>query len=138
MPCVLHGICYSTPMRAFAHNRLIGFLLCFVLLAKLALPTGFMPDLQALSHGVYKITICTGEGAKQIAVGQGQKQDHQAPQAGHDQCPFAGAHLIAPPVFQIFAAAFILIGIMFMPRAASRLSSFAENAAWPRGPPVLN
>jgi hypothetical protein len=125
-------------MRTFAHNRFVVFLLCFALLAKLAIPVGFMPDMQALAHGIYKITVCSAEGAKQIWVDHGQKQDHPAPQAGHDQCPFAAAHLLAPPVLTFIVVPFILRALMLSPPRTERLSLLATIIAWPRGPPALN
>jgi hypothetical protein len=124
-------------MRALAPNRFVALLLCFALLVKLAIPAGFMPDMQALSHGIYKITICSAEGAKQIWVDQHNKQ---APaQEKHDgACPFAAAHLYAPPVLVFIAIPFILSVLLPMPPHTEPLASDATIVAWPRGPPALN
>ena len=132
-------------MRRLITNRLFTAFLCLALLFKVLVPVGFMPDFNALRHGVYKITICTGTGHQSILVdqnqkmvdGQTQKNDHRSDKFGNDYCPYAGMHASALPLVAILLATLLLVWrrLRFVPTYGT-IQSMAHGAAWPRGPPL--
>jgi hypothetical protein len=119
--------------------------MCFTLLFKVLVPVGFMPDMAALQHGIYKLTICTGSGAKEITVDQNQKpidagqkdSGHKTGKSGNTFCPFAGIHGGAIPVL-ILALALSLLWrqLRFKPQAFV-LQSVGRVSMWPRAPPAF-
>jgi hypothetical protein len=130
-------------MRTLATNRYLAFLLCIALLFKVIVPTGFMPDMDALQHGIYKIKICTGYGAKEIFVDQNQKStdtqqnhpDHKSEKHG-SLCAFAGLHAAGLPV-AILTLALLLLWRQsrYSPKTELIRSTF-PSAMWARGPPL--
>jgi len=131
-------------MRSLTSNPFIAALLCLVLLVRVVVPAGFMPDMDALQHGVFKITICSGYGHKEIMVDDHQKQvDGSGKETGHKTsktittlCPFAGITGAALPVlFSALALALFWRELLFRPQS-NILRSITSSTAWPRGPPA--
>ncbi|MGE3623778.1 MAG: DUF2946 family protein [Bdellovibrionales bacterium] len=130
-------------MRAMLLNRSFIAFLGFVLLMKLLVPAGFMPDMAALSQGSFKITICSASGARQIFVDEtgkeaGQKSHHERTgKTGHDVCSFGASPQAAlAPVLSVFAS-FLTLALAY-PAAEDRQADITPlRAAWPRGPPNL-
>jgi hypothetical protein len=131
-------------MRSLSSNRFIAMLLCIALMFRVIVPAGFMPDMAAMQHGMYKIRICTGYGPQNMnmSVDQGQKQtdsgktdtDHKSEK--HSLCPFAGMQGSALLVLGIILALILLWRqVRFVPESAFRLSPSLASA-WPRGPPL--
>jgi hypothetical protein len=91
-------------------RRLFSLFIVALVLARGAIPAGFMPA--ASSDGSLEIVICSGQGAQTIVIGQDGKPANpkDAPQTHKGFCPFAATALaaLAPqdlPVFQPFAIA---------------------------------
>ena len=133
-------------MNRLLQNRLITWLLCLVLAFKMLVPAGFMPDLGALQHGVYKITICSGDGTRSILVNQDNKKidDSQQDNSGHKTeksgslfCPFAGMHASGLPILAVLLSLLLLWRqARYVPeRKASR--SVRLTSAWARAPPAV-
>ena len=131
-------------MRNLASHRLIAGVLCFVLLFKMLVPAGFMPDMNALQHGVYKITICSADGAKNIWVDKDQQSGdgkaapaHKTGKMGGAFCPFAGVNASIIPVVALILTMLLLWRRSRYAFAADPLSSFSTTSSWPRAPPAL-
>ncbi len=132
-------------MRNLIKNRAIATLLCLTLLFKVVIPVGFMPDMDALQHGVYKITICSGYHHAEMLVDDHQKPvndsgknetSHKTSKTITTLCPFAGINSSALPV-AILALALLLFWreLLFRPKT-DVIRSVSLASAWPRGPPL--
>ena len=81
----------SATLRSLRHGMLQLALVAMALRA--LLPTGWMPNPDAGSHGV-ALTICTDQGLRTIhldGTGKSQPRDDQGQDHWHDVCPFAAA-----------------------------------------------
>jgi hypothetical protein len=116
-----------------------ALLLCAYLF-KALIPTGYMPDMQALQKGLFQITICTAYGAQHITVDETGQPASPVPHenAKSDFCPYGWAPQAAlftfiPQIFSsvLFAA---IERFVFEQRfiAAHRYSS-----SQPRAPPAF-
>lgn len=85
------------PRRQFSSFTLL--LLAVALLARAALPAGWMPIAQ---DGGVRIAICTGQGAVMAVLGPDGKIHPDAPEAPRNPCPFgmAGGEPFALPTVQ--------------------------------------
>lgn len=125
-----------------AHQRLLTYFLCFALFLKVVVPVGFMPDLDALQQGVFKITICSSYGAQEILVDKNLKEIGKAGQhnnngkQNHDVCPFGAA----PQAALVFALIiFALTSFYILQYSIHRdrwLIQQVSIAPWARGPPL--
>jgi hypothetical protein len=130
-------------MRKLMSNGLLIWLLCFTLLFKVVVPVGFMPDLRALQHGIYKIKICSSFGSQNIFVDQNQNPvdgdhqntDHKSEKAG-PICPFAGLQAAGLPLaFLLLTLPLFWRQVRYITRAEA-VQSIGLISAWPRGPPL--
>ena len=135
-----------SSMPAHRSHPFIVALLCLALLVRIAVPAGFMPDVAALQRGVYKITICTGYGYKEIMVDENQEpvEETVKKETGHQSsktigtlCPFAAIHGAALPVVLLVLALAIFWRDLLFRRRSNPLRSMTAPSAWPRGPPAL-
>ena len=85
--------------------RLVARLTLLLFVLRAMVPTGYMPDLQALADGGVEIVICTPSGIETIRVapdgqpiGPSEKEDNG--QSATPECPFhaAFAHAFTLPV----------------------------------------
>ena len=133
-------------MRSLIKNKVIAALLALALLLKVMVPDGFMPDMNALQHGVYKITICSGYAHKEIMVDDNQKQvdgkvqkenGHKTSKTITTLCPFAGLHSSGMLVALMALALVLFWRELLLRPQGNLLRSVALSSAWPRGPPAL-
>jgi hypothetical protein len=124
-------------------NQLFTWLLCLTLLFKVMVPVGFMPDLGALQHGIYKIKICSSFGTQNIFVDQTQKpvdgdhqnKDHKAEKAD-STCPFAGLQTTGLPLaFLLLTLTLFWLQFRYVLRGKDLLA-IGITSSWPRGPPL--
>jgi len=104
------------------------------------IPTGYMPDMQALEKGVFKITICTMDGTQSIfADKDGQPlEPHQQKKQSDSFCPFGWACKLA--VKELIAQSFVLSFIAALPQFAFQeffVARILFSSAQSRAPPVL-
>lgn len=94
------------PRRQFSAFTLL--LLTAALLARAALPAGWMPVAQ---DGGVRIAICTGQGAVMAVLGPDGKIHRDAPEAPRNPCPFgmAGGEPFALPTLAPLPAAPLML-----------------------------
>ena len=117
---------------------LVWLLLAAALLARLAVPSGWMPA--AGEHGI-SIALCSGSGASVLTLGKDGKlhRDAPTPVQPHDPCPFGLAAAQAadlPQPFQ-FAVPWLAVESGYArghDHAAAALRRFPRPPA--RGPPL--
>lgn len=97
-------------------RHLASWLMLLALLVRGLVPAGFMPDVGALRHGVYAITICTGTSQQNVIIDQdGNTVDRDgqgSPGGDHPgevPCLFAVAAQIAAVLF--LAVALVLLAL---------------------------
>ena len=143
MDLALASLCASLRlMRLLNPNSFIAYLLCLTLMFRVIVPVGYMPDLNALQHGFFKITICSAHGAKDIWIDQNQNQvdpqhQHQSNhQTGkHDVCSFAGLHASVIPILSFALALLLLLRKVRYKLIDADIRSTVLVSAYPRGPP---
>lgn len=125
-------------MRFLIRNRPLVACLSFVLLLKLLVPVGYMPD---VSSDAFTIVVCPS-GMPQ-GFDAGGKNDHahhhqgQHGKSAHDVCAF-GASPHAAIASTLFILSFLLLGsLICFARRDEHLAALTSQAAWPRGPPAL-
>ncbi len=80
--------------------RWLSQLLLVAVLLRALIPVGYMPDLPAAANGLFKVVICTTDGAKTLAVdanGDLAPTEHPADEGDHRDhpCAFSGIVSIA-------------------------------------------
>lgn len=80
-------------------KRWLAHLLLLAVAVRALIPIGYMPDFAAAGDGVFKVVICSGMGAKQVALDADGKPlpDQQASNDGQP-CAFAGVAVVALPI----------------------------------------
>lgn len=135
----------STPslLARLRRDECRAFLAGFVLLAFLfraLIPVGFMPDMQALQHHVIKITLCSMDGAKEILVDGGAKQDRNKSHPSHKKeiCAFGAAPQTALLDFVPLSLP-VLFAVSERLAAIQKLLFPAQSSGihQPRAPPAL-
>jgi hypothetical protein len=88
-------------MRSRSSSVMIGptaaLLMALALLARMLVPSGFMPETS--SGGILALVMCSGQGPMAVPMHDGMQtafsaahhQDHQQPQSSDHTCPFAAA-----------------------------------------------
>lgn len=102
------------PRASTLPRHLASWLMLLALLVRGLVPAGFMPDVGALRHGVYAITICTGTSQQNVIIDQdGNMVDRDGQglpggdHPGEVPCLFAVAAQIAALLF--LAVALVLL-----------------------------
>ncbi len=85
--------------------RWLSQLLLTAMVLRALIPVGYMPDLPAAANGIFKVVICTTDGAKTIAVDRNgllapteyPGNDHPSDQGDHRDhpCAFSGIFAVA-------------------------------------------
>jgi hypothetical protein len=122
-------------VRAFAAG-----LLLFVFLFRTIIPPGYMPDLEALKQGLFKVSICTAQGAATLLVGA--KDLPQGESSGKKQqtevCPYllsGTAFLLALSAPEFFSHPFLPLTHAFQRANVIPAVKHYGNAS-PRSPPA--
>ena len=131
-------------MRQRGVHTWLTALLCLTLIFRVLVPVGYMPDFEAMRHGIVRITICTGYGTQVLALDKdgGKKPGHHSDgddgKLSHQLCPFAGANGLALGVAAVFLAALLIVWqrLRHIPVTAPA-PDLLLCAAWPRGPPTI-
>lgn len=147
MPLVKTAFDYARHEQRSRQDHLSGralrLLLCFILLFRILVPFGYMPDLDGLRHGVIKLVICSSSGKHTLILpaDYNPKKDHPASDGKAPQhvtaCPFAGLqhHADLPAISAFTVALFWFVTHAPRPQDHVRQSSVLLTA-WPRAPPV--
>lgn len=107
-----------TRASLFLPRRIASWLVLLALLVRGLIPVGFMPEVGALRHGVYAITVCSGSAQKNVIVDRdGNVVDpagQGAPASGH---PDDGPCLFA---LSLQVAALVLLAVALVLLASER------------------
>ena len=118
-------------------RRLISLLIVALVLARGAIPAGFMPV--ASNNGSLEIVICSGDGAQNIVIGQDGKPANpkDAPKAHKGLCPFAATALagLVPQALSVFRP-YAIAGESKLPAATSAVVARFASGASARSPPI--
>jgi hypothetical protein len=122
-------------VRAFAAG-----LLLFAILFRTIIPPGYMPDLEALKQGLFKVSICTAQGeatllvsAKDLPQGEPSGKKHQA-----EICPYllvGAAFLLALNTPEFFTQLYLPLTHAFQRANTIPAAKHYGNAS-PRAPPA--
>ncbi|HVY12086.1 MAG TPA: DUF2946 family protein [Alphaproteobacteria bacterium] len=131
MPPLLGTLRTYNTRAFFAWAALLAYLL------QAFIPLGYMPDVAALQKGVFKITICTMQGAQPLALGKDEAPPPNHKKQADNFCPYGGSPKLAVNGFtpQLFASAFTfvqpppIVHEFFVPRIFS-------SSAQARAPPL--
>ncbi len=122
-------------------KQLVAILLCVTMMFKVMVPLGYMPDFEAMRHGVYRIALCKGTSHESVLMtkqGTPLQDHHQQPDAPGDDgiCPFAGVNgLLLLAVAIVLALQKLRWRYRFHP--LPRWEQFPTyGLAWPRAPPA--
>jgi hypothetical protein len=121
--------------KAFAWVVMLAFLV------RAIIPVGFMPDMDAAAKGIFKISICSMQGARNILVDAGGQpvKDHPAKKQADTFCPFGGFSKLALETFAPQLTASHFAYIQKRPIAQEFFVSLPfYYSAQPRGPPAAS
>lgn len=117
-------------------------LIVLAVLSRAVIPAGMMPDFQAQSQGIFKLTICSGDGMKTIDVPTDHYNPTENPQQKHNNqpCSYAAglnlAHLILAVLILLLME---IIRVLFIGLPPIRLSSKPLFViGYPRAPPCFS
>ena len=120
-------------------RALWGILIVVAILSRAVIPAGMMPDFKAQGQGIFKLTICSGDGMKTIDVPADTYNPAETTPEKHspNPCPYAVSVNIANLVLAILIVLFLEVArVLLIAPPILRLSSkplFAN--IYPRAPP---
>lgn len=119
-----------------------GILVVIAILSRAVIPDGMMPDFQSQTQGIFKLTICSGDGMKTIDVPAGDYNPAGTPQPTHrsEPCSYAVGLSTANLVLAVLIILFIeVLKVLFIgPPILRRESKPLFTPIHPRAPPCFS